>query len=226
MKIGVRFGHMECRPDAGACGILKETDVNRAYGPFVVSYLLRDGHEVVGCTPNSAVSQFESLSRGVNIANDNNCDMFLSLHVNAGGGEGCEVIYPGASEYTKTIAERICNSISTKCGYKNRGAKADVRGLYEIKHAKMPRLIVEPFFLDCKSDCEKYNPQALGKAIAEGIVGHDIEDKPEQIKPHWGQAPLDFLKDMGFVIHNPGFDEPVTKAMMYNLIAQSRGWKP
>lgn len=217
MKIGIRFGHMTNGVDGGAVGILKETDVNGEYGPYVILYLRRAGHEVVDCTPSSAVDMGDSLNQGIAMANQSKCDKFVSLHVNAGGGVGSEVLYHGKSELGKTLAIQINNSIVRKCGYKDRGAKADVRGLAELKYTDMPSVIVEPFFLDSQCDCNLYNAEKLGKAIAEGIVGHDICDKPE---PHWCQKNFDYLNSKGVSILETRFDDKMTRAEVFALLAQ------
>lgn len=228
MKIGIRFGHMESGADSGAVGFLKETDVNREYGAHVITYLIRAGHEVINCTPKSANSMSDSLCQGVDIANNNSCDIFLSLHVNAGGGKGCEVLYYGNSEANKIIADRISNSISTICNYINRGGKSDVRGLYELKHTNMPAFIIEPFFCDSQDDCDKYKPELIAKAIVGGLLESmpkkEIQE-PQEVK-HWGQIPFDYINNNGIKINETRFDDKLTRAEFFAFEAQRMGWKP
>jgi len=182
MKIAIRFGHMLTGADTGAVGYLKEAEVNRQYGPVVIKYLQIAGHEVINCTPETASSVSDSLSKGVNKANANKCDIFVSLHSNSSSdanSSGCEVIYHHSSSVGRELAIRICKSISEKCGYYNRGAKSEQelgRDLYELRATNMPAVIVEPFFVTNKADCSKFDPEKLGKAVAEGIVGHDIRE--------------------------------------------------
>lgn len=182
MKIAIRFGHMLTSADGGAVGYLKEAEVTRQYGPVVIKYLQTAGHEVINCTPETASSVSDSLSKGVNKANENKCDIFVSLHANSSSdanASGCEAIYYHSSSIGQELAVRICKSISEKCGYHNRGAKSELelgRDLYELKATKMPAVIVEPFFVTNRADCNKFDPEKLGKAIAEGIVGHDIQE--------------------------------------------------
>ena len=227
MKIGIRFGHMESGADGGACGILKETDVNREYGAHVITYLMRAGHEVINCTPKTATSMSDSLCQGVDIANNNSCDIFLSLHVNAGGGRGCEVLYYGDSEASRIIADRISYSISTMCNYINRGGKSDVRGLYELKHTNMPAFIIEPFFLDNQEDCSKYKPELIAKAIVDGLLQNVTQTvQTQEVKPHWGQAPYDYINANGIKINETRFDDRLTRAEFFAFEAQRMGWKP
>jgi len=209
MKIGVRFGHLLKGVDTGAVGYLKETDVNRQYGPVVIKYLQMAGHEVINCTPETASSVVNSLAQGVDKANVNKCDIFVSLHVNSGGGTGCEVLYYHGSNIGKTLAERISNSISNKCGYYNRGAKGNA-SLYELKNTNMPAVIVEPFFLDNKEDCNKFDTEKLGKAIAEGILGHEIK---EDDKVDVNQA-IKILVEKG-IISTPEYWSTAVKVVKY-----------
>lgn len=209
MKIGVRFGHLLNSIDTGAVGYLKETDVNRQYGPVVIKYLQMAGHEVINCTPETASSVNDSLAQGVNKANINKCDIFVSLHVNSGGGTGCEVLYYSGSSAGKALAERISKSISSKCGYYNRGAKGN-ESLYELKYTNMTAVIVEPFFLDNKDDCNKFNPEKLGKAIAEGILGYEIK---EDDKVDVNQA-IKILVEKG-IISTPEYWQNAVKVVKY-----------
>ena len=175
MRIGIRAGH---NPQAqGASGILNEVVEDRKIYATVIKYLKLDKNDVIDVTPYSCISA-EDLKRGVNEANAYKVDIFASIHLNAanGQGKGTEVLYYGSSATGKALATRVCNSI-TKLGFISRGAKSDVRGLYELKNTDAPAIIVECFFLDSVIDVALYRKlgiDAIGKAIAEGLVGHAI----------------------------------------------------
>lgn len=172
-RYAIRGGH---NPQAqGANGIVNEVAEDRKIYASVIKWLKIDKNEVIDVTPYSCISA-EDLKRGVNDANIHDTDIFVSIHLNAGGGKGTEVLYYGSSATGKALATRVCNSI-TKLGFVNRGAKSDVRGLYELKHTSMPAIIVECFFLDSAIDVALYRKlgvDAIGKAIAEGLVAHTI----------------------------------------------------
>ena len=181
MKISVRGGH---NPQAiGAVGILSEVTEDRKIYASVIKYLKLDKNDVIDVTPYSCISA-EDLKRGVNDANIHKVELFVSIHLNAGGGKGVEVLYSPGSVKGKEYATRVTNSMC-KLGFVNRGAKSDVRGLYELKHTTMPAIIVETLFCDSAIDValyQKLGADTLGKAIAEGIVGHAISIPPV-IKP-------------------------------------------
>lgn len=175
MKISIRGGH---NPQAqGANGILNEVSEDRKIYASVMKWLRLDKNEVIDVTPYSCVSA-EDLKRGVSDANIHNCNIFASIHLNAGGGHGTEVLYHANSTTGKTLATRVSKSMS-ELGFVNRGAKSDVRGLYELKHTSMPAIVIECFFCDSAADViiyQKLGVDKLGKAIAEGIVGHTINE--------------------------------------------------
>lgn len=235
MKILLRLGHTLSGADAGAEGIVKETDINREYGVIVRDLLQKEGHDVSYCVVDEASSLSESLYTGINRANFEEVDLFVSLHVNAGGGTGCEVIYDPGSISGKTYAEAISDNIALKMDYKNRGAKEDVRGLAELRMTNMPAVIVEPFFCDNAEDVQKYNPYKLAKAIAEVIVGHEIkEDKDMKLNDEanisdWAKRAVEICAEKGIFKgddkgnFNP--KEPITREQMAVLICRLNNWE-
>jgi len=175
MRICIRGGHNRGVP--GAVGILDEVTEDRHYYPAVIKYLKYTGNEVLDVTPpGPTATSAADLEYGVNKANTWGADLFVSCHINASGGVGCEVLYSLGSAKGQMYAEQVDKAIA-KLGFHDRGAKYDVRGLYEIKYTHMPCIIIEPFFLDQLSDVKLYQQNGydlLGKTIAEGILGHAI----------------------------------------------------
>jgi N-acetylmuramoyl-L-alanine amidase len=173
MKDVIRGGHsLDVR---GASGIVDEVTEDRKITAKVIEYLRLEGNEVLDATPSNSGTSIVDLSVPVNKANSWGADYFASIHLNAGGGHGVEVLYKSAKG--KEYAERIVNKIA-ELGFTNRGAKADVRGLYEFNHVIAPNNIIEVFFCDSQTDVDLYNKlgiDVIAKAIAEGIVGHEIK---------------------------------------------------
>ena len=179
MKIAIRGGHNYGVP--GASGILDEVAEDRKVYAKVIEYLKKLGHEVLDVTPNKTSTSAEDLSFGVSKANSWGADYFCSIHFNAGGGRGTEVLYYNRSTKGKSIAEKIVRKIA-ELGFINRGAKVDTRGLYELRNTKMPANIIEVCFVDSNVDAELYRKVGvsnIARAIAEGITGQTIKVESE-----------------------------------------------
>ena len=173
MKIAIRGGHsLDVR---GASGVVDEVTEDRKIYAKVRDYLKQLGHDVLDVTPGNSGTSSIDLSVAVNKANAWGSDYFVSIHLNATpGGYGTEVLYK--SDKGRQYAERIVNEIAA-LGFRNRGAKADTRSLYEFNHVVAPNNIVECFFCDSQSDVDLYNKvgiDALAKAIAKGITGQEV----------------------------------------------------
>lgn len=196
MKIAVRFGHQLTGEDGGAVGIVKETDVNRRYGPKVIEKLKALGHTVINVTPPEAHRTLaDSLNYGINLANSNNVDLFVSCHVNAAtptnSPRGCEVVCSGSGKGLE-YAKKVVNELSA-LGFKNRGAKADERGLAEIRRTSMPCVIIEPFFLDSSADVAIYNKvgdEGIANAIVKGITGKTSNNTAPVVNNVVASAPV------------------------------------
>ncbi|ASN72263.1 putative endolysin, partial [uncultured Caudovirales phage] len=145
MKIGIDYGHTLKGYDTGARGSgLKEQDITREVGEIVTSKLRVLGHTVIECAIDSANSVDESLSYRANKANSNNVDLFISIHVNAGGGQGVEIYM--SHNPTFAAARKVLNNI-TALGFNNRGIK-DGSNLYVIRNTKAKAMLIELFFID------------------------------------------------------------------------------
>lgn len=177
MKIAIRGGHNY--GVTGASGILNEVTENRKIYIKIIKYLKDLGHEVLDVTPKRTSTSIEDLKYGVSKANLWGADYFCSIHFNAGGGMGTEALYYNGSSRGKAIASSVSTKIAS-LGFKNRGAKIDTRGLYELKKTKMPANIIEVCFVDNKIDVALYKKigiDKIAKSIAEGITGQRIIEK-------------------------------------------------
>lgn len=82
--------------------------------------------------------------------------LFASNHLNAGGGQGVEVLVAkGAGARIKRIAGKIAAAIAGAAGLKNRGVKVDVRGLAIFRLMPQKTVLIEWAFVDSKSDRAK-----------------------------------------------------------------------
>lgn len=175
MKIGIDCGHTMFGADYGAVGIKAESNLTREVGTKVISKLQALGHTVIKCYKDTCNSLNDSLSYRTNTANNNNVDLYVSIHFNAfnGSAYGTEVFTYGGEELPQ--ARAVLNNICT-LGYTNRGLK-DGSGLYVLKHTKAKAMLIECCFCDNAGDMNKYNAENMANAIVKGLVGQTTSSK-------------------------------------------------
>lgn len=156
MKIVINAGHTKCIPGTGAKKYLNESVETRRIAYHLMSLLAATDHEVIPAVFDKSTN---NLKEAVKLSND--ADLFISIHLNAGGGTGVEA-YTWKGQQLP-LATRICENIN-KMGYKNRGVK-DGSKLYVIKNTKCPAILVEVCFVDNKNDYLKYDYEEIAYAI-------------------------------------------------------------
>lgn len=169
INIGVNDGHTIKGYGTGAVGIIKEGEHTRLVGTEVRKLLKEEGHNAINCTVDYANSVTQSLSLIIDQANRQDLNWFISIHFNAGGGQGVEVYTYGGRQYQDAID--VCSNI-TKLGFKNRGVK-DGKGFYVIKKTKAKSMLIEVCFVDT-ADANHYlkiGYKAIAKAIVEALIG-------------------------------------------------------
>ncbi|MCD3321823.1 N-acetylmuramoyl-L-alanine amidase [Clostridium botulinum D/C] len=206
IKGSVRGGHNY--GVTGASGIVNEVTEDRKYYPLVIKELQDNGFSMQDVTPSRTSTVSQDLAYGVNLANSNGSNFFMSCHLNCynGSAKGCEVVYSSSSG--KRLAECIVSELA-KLGFHNRGAKQDTRGLYELRHTKMTAVIIEPFFCDNAEDIAIYRKVGV-KGIADAIVrgvcayyGKSTYSEPP--KPIFKPLPLKMAYDSPAVFVRDGF---------------------
>ncbi|MGL4739523.1 MAG: N-acetylmuramoyl-L-alanine amidase [Sarcina sp.] len=177
MKIAVRGGHnFQAK---GAVGIIDETTEDRKVKDAVIKYLKKLGHEVLDVTPEN-MSVNADLVHGVNSGNAWKADLFISIHFNKAypsytGIIGTEGWVYNTNSVASKISDRICQKLSTKIGFKNRGTKTG--HFYELRNTNMPSIIVEVCFVEATGDVELYKKAGsdkVGQVIAEAIVNQEV----------------------------------------------------
>ena len=193
-------GHDANHPGASANGVV-EKDLNLAIAKYckaeletyagVTVQMTRDGDACPYSTSNASTCN----SRRVDYAKSIGASVYVSIHNNAGGGNGAEVYYPNqnynasVSAAGKSLAQKILDNL-VKLGLKDRGIKirnsedgttyadGSLADYYAVikncKKAGIPAIIIEHAFVDSSDAANFLNSDAklkkLGVADATGIA--------------------------------------------------------
>ncbi|PTY76970.1 N-acetylmuramoyl-L-alanine amidase [Heyndrickxia sporothermodurans] len=175
--------------DPGACANgLKEKDVVLKISKFAKDYL-EDGYEGVKVYLTRSTDVFVELSERARFANKKKADLFVSNHINAGGGTGFEsYVYTSINVGSKTETMRgaVHDAVMTVFkGFRDRGRKS--ANLAVVRETAMPATLLEHLFIDTKKDADflksDANLKAIAKAEAKGIakaLGLKAKSKPSK----------------------------------------------
>lgn len=112
-----------------------------------------------------------SLQERTSHANRWNAHLFLSIHLNAGGGHGYEdYIYKHLSQQSKTNQWRktLHQEIIRRIELKDRGKK--YANFHVLRETRMPAILTENGFIDSKIDAKKISRRSWIKKVAHGHV--------------------------------------------------------
>ena len=226
MIIGIDKGHSTWdKSPCGAVGLLNESKENRQVGDKVIQKLRALGHTVIDCSCNSASNVNEQLSAIVNKANAQKLDLFLSLHLNAGGGTGAEVYTTntsGAKQEAKKLIDTYCN----RTGFKNRGHK--YAEFYVLRHTVALAMLIEMAFVDTEADYKKWNDlgaEIIANAIVEGITGQVAPIKPiPSTIGYTVKITADILNVRAGAGINYKVNTKVKKNEVYTIVEEKDGW--
>lgn len=195
---------------------------------------------------------FVELNQRAALANKWGAVLFISLHCNAGGGQGFEsyvYIQPSTASvsYQNTIHDEVMVYLS-KYGIKDRGKKR--ANLAVCRETRMPAVLLENLFIDHERENALLRDETflkgLARAIACGIakaLGLRAKEQPKPAqKPQppqrpdvspWAKEAVEWAKKMGLMV---GFEdgtfrgtEPVTREQLaailqrfYKLIREAK----
>lgn len=166
MKIGINAGHTKLGTGTGAVGQVTESIENRKIAYELMKQLSSTNHEVI---PIVIDKSSNNLKEAVSVANSKKCDLFISIHLNAGGGQGCECYTYKGEKHKEAI--NICNNLN-KLGFRNRGVK-DGTNMYVVKYTTMKAVLVEVCFVDNPNDVQLYKKvgiEKIAEAIKKGVI--------------------------------------------------------
>ncbi|MBY0065225.1 N-acetylmuramoyl-L-alanine amidase family protein [Priestia aryabhattai] len=160
--------------DPGAVnGKLKEKEIALKISLYCKGYLQKNYKVNIKMTRNNDV--FVSLKERSKIANRFKADLFISVHVNAGGGTGFEsFIYENSERCTldhqKCIHKEIVSTMDAHTEIKDRGMKTANYAV--LRETKMPAILTENLFIDVDDILLKDEEllKSIGEAHARGIA--------------------------------------------------------
>ncbi|MVX67003.1 N-acetylmuramoyl-L-alanine amidase [Clostridium chromiireducens] len=166
------------------CGViarLNESDCTRLIGTLVAEYLQEKGYGVnLLRIDKSNTYNCEDCYLRTNQANEiaktTDIELYVEIHINAGGGSGPEVLVTGKSEVANQYAAKVCDALAGTLNLSNRGIKT--RSLIVLNGTVMPAILVECLFAD-SDDADKYDPEVIARAIVNGVVGVDSSSDGE-----------------------------------------------
>lgn len=145
MRIVINAGHTKLGVGTGAKGQLTESIETRKIAYELMKLLADTNHEVIPAVYDRSSN---NLKAAVDTSNNNSAELFISIHLNAGGGKGCEVYtYKGANHLQ---AVNVCKNLNS-LGFVNRGVK-DGSNLYVVKNTKAKAILIEVCFVDNTTD--------------------------------------------------------------------------
>lgn len=160
-KVIIDLGHLNCDSGAVANGF-REVDLNNSIGRYTGAALLRSKVDVV--YSSGSLSDRSALENRIRP----NC--FVSIHNNAGGGDGTEVyLHNNAGSSTLNLANAVYNEIVPKL---NNGRGVKRANFHVLRETVGSAILIECAFMDSKdiqavdTDAER---EAFGEAIAKGI---------------------------------------------------------
>ncbi|MBO1003346.1 N-acetylmuramoyl-L-alanine amidase [Pseudogracilibacillus auburnensis] len=167
IKIFIDPGHGGS--DLGAVGNgLREKDVTLNISKRIRKYV-NDHFEGHSIRMSRSDDQTVSLSQRTTLANNWGADVFVSVHVNAGGGTGYEdFIHRSLSNTSSTAKLRdiIHAEIVKQVDWRNRGKKK--ANFAVLRTSKMSAMLTENGFIDTKADADKLKSSAFLNRIAKG----------------------------------------------------------
>ena len=163
-KIYINPGHSD--KDPGAVGYETERRLNLAVGQYMADYLSSNYR----CETRMNPGTMGNLTLVCNDANGWGADLFVSIHFNAGGGDGYEaLVYNEKRIPLGKIFEKYILAV----GQNSRGVKLRP-DLTVLKKTNMPAIVNEGAFVDNLQDIADWNEspelQMLGEAYAKAAA--------------------------------------------------------
>ena len=213
MKIFIDIGHGGLEVGAIAKDGRLEKDLNLVVGMRVRGLLIQNGFDVK-CSREMDVDV--SLEERCMVANEWGADLFISIHHNAGGGRGFEVIHSLTLGEGKKFADILGSEYLAFNNLRNvysRESETD-KGkdyYYVIRYSNMPSVISEFCFIDT-ADIKSFNAENEAQCIFRACLRYKGQ--------HWAQSSWDELRAKGVQILEMRFDDKITRGEVFCLLNQ------
>ena len=174
MKICLDAGHSQARDTSGDPGA-----VNGAYWESIAAMdiviklgmLFSDADNKIYYTRIGGKPGLK-LSERCYVANDNNVDAFISIHLNSADSKsasGIETLrYSKVGATTRSFASNVQTALIDALGWKDRGVK-ERDNLYVLKHTNCPAILVETGFISNDEQCRLLFDEDIQMKIAEAV---------------------------------------------------------
>ncbi len=146
--------------------VLREYRFNRQVAALVEDLLQR-----CGITFSRTVPADRDLPSGTRLANARGCQLFVSIHANAGGGTGIETFYSPGHAQSQRLARLIQREVIRETGMRDRGIKTqNLWVTRETPKRGLTGCLVELGFMDYGPDLAKLREESYRRRCAVGIV--------------------------------------------------------
>lgn len=183
-------------PDGGAVGMngTIESTLNIKIARLVQKELEKKGYTVImtregeetiakGDMPAGKLKK-EDMYKRLEIINDSHADMFVSIHMNKftdSRYRGAQVIYSGNFPESEMLAEILQKRLHSLPDNKSKRTQAKApKGIFLLRNAQIPAVIVECGFLSNYEEEKLLNTEKYQKSMAKAIL-NGIEDYYERI---------------------------------------------
>ena len=181
MRVFLNPGHaLGGDPDPGCVNsalTLRECDLALTYGSLCGKYLEAAGCAVKLLQSHNLYGESPGYPCVVDEANNWPADIFISIHVNAGGGRGAETYcyeQRGAGgRLAACLQNQLVKSLAAfDAGYKDRGVKAHP-SFCVLRQTTMPAVLVETGFIDSEDvNLLTRHGDDIARALARGVTDY------------------------------------------------------
>lgn len=176
-------GHGGSDPGAIGASGLKEKEVTLAITKLLKQELEDKGAKVYMTRTTDVdvyklgASDRDELQARVNVAEKNNCDAFISIHIDSATNKtvgGISTHYYPKTDYDVKLARNIQNNLAKSFKVNDRGTRE--AGFYVIKRSSMPAVLCEMLFISNKKEeallQSTWFRKKSARVIAEGVENY------------------------------------------------------